>query len=148
MKHALFRFIGMLVVFGVTAPDSAQAIQTHAAPEGLYIHQLGHVLFALAMFGFAYRIRHSRLRGEKSWLFMAIGAGLLGLWNGWAFAGHVFSVDTLWLQAKFDVHPGLHVVSSYAQMDHLLCVPALFCIYLSLRKMTVDSRKRRAKEAD
>jgi len=149
MKKFIGDFLYLPVVFGgFLLPQSAWAIQTHAAPEGLYIHQIGHVLFALAMLGFAYRIRNSRLRREKSWQLMAIGSGLLGLWNGWAFVGHFMGVGNIWIQDKFDIYPGLHVLAYYAQMDHLLCVPALFCIYLALRKMTLDFRKRHKHETE
>ncbi len=147
MRKLFGALLYLAVVFGgLFLPESVWAIQNHAAPEGLYIHQIGHILFALAMLGFAFRIRNSRLRREKSWQLMAVGSALLGLWNGWAFAGHFLRVENVWIQDKFAAYPGLHVLAYYAQMDHLLCVPALFCIYLALKKMTLEFRKRHKHE--
>ncbi|RUM34740.1 MAG: hypothetical protein DSY58_07745 [Desulfobulbus sp.] len=149
MKYSFYRLVLLAaVIWTGFLPTSAWAIQSHAAPEGLYIHQIGHVLFALAMFGFAWRIRHSRLRSERSWLFMAVGAGLLGVWNGWAFLGHYFCMETPWLMAQFAAHPGLHLLRSLTQMDHLLCVPSLICIYLGLKRMTVEAKEAGSQKAD
>ncbi len=65
------------------------AIQSHGQPEGLYAHQIGHLLFGLAMVGFAVRILISRLARQKPWRQMAIGSFLLACWNGWAFIAHI-----------------------------------------------------------
>ncbi len=126
---------------GLLLPESAFAIQTHGAPEGLYIHQIGHVLFASAMLGFAWRIGQSRLRRDTAWRLMSCGAVLLALWNGWAFSGHFFRSNTLWAGHAVPSDHGMALVVYYSQMDHLLCVPALLCIYFALRKMTAASRK-------
>lgn len=122
----------------------AFALQTHAAPEGLYAHQIGHVLYFLAMAGLVYKIRNSQLRGSAAWRWIATGGFLLGLWNTWAFVGHV--VETLVPQNHFvgsveSGHTALRMVSLldylywFLRMDHLICVPALICIYLGLHRM-------------
>ncbi len=129
-------------------PTSAHAIQTHAAPEGLYVHQIGHILFAIAMLGFALRIRRSSLIKEKSWHLMSTGAVLFALWNGWAFLGHImdrliplahFSRGSAGLKSILDVQSPIDVLYYIFKMDHLLCVPALVFIYLALRRMTTQS---------
>jgi len=138
-------------------PVPAYAIQTHGAPEGLYVHQIGHILFAIAMFGFAVRIRRSRLADEKSWRLMSTGAVLFALWNGWAFLGHIldslipqtdFSRGSGGLQSILDVHAPIDVLYYLFKMDHLLCVPALIFIYLALRRMTTPPADPVAEEAD
>ena len=128
-------------------PTPALALQTHAAPEGLYVHQIGHVLFAIAMFGFALRIRGSRLNKEKSWRLMSIGAVLFALWNGWAFFGHIlvmlipkgdFSRGSHGLKSILALHSPIDVLYYLFKMDHLLCFPALLFIYLALKRMTAQ----------
>ncbi|WP_456386834.1 hypothetical protein [Desulfolithobacter sp.] len=122
----------------------AFALQTHAAPEGLYAHQIGHVLYFLAMAGLVYKIRNSQLWGNAAWRRIALGGFLLGLWNTWAFVGHV--VEALLPRNHFigsveHGHTAIRMVSSLdylywiLRMDHLICVPALVCIYLGLRRM-------------
>lgn len=146
MKHIVVLSAIRAALFLVAvSPVPAHAIQTHAAPEGLYVHQIGHILFAIAMLGFAFRIRHSRLNKENAWRLMSVGAVLFALWNGWAFFGHIldmlipqtdFSRDGIGLKSILDVHSPIDVLYYLFKMDHLLCVPALVCIYLALRRMT------------
>ena len=131
----------------VVLPAPAYAIQIHGAPEGLYVHQIGHVLFAVAMVGFALRIRKSRLGREKAWQYMSIGALLFALWNGWAFLGHIFDVlmppgdlltNSTGLQSLLVVHSPVDLLYYVFKMDHLLCIPALVFVYLALRLMAAQ----------
>ena len=131
----------------VVLPVPAYAIQIHGAPEGLYVHQIGHILFAVAMVGFAIRIRKSRLGREKSWQYMSIGALLFALWNGWAFLGHIFDVlmpledfltGSTGQQTLLAVHSPVNLLYYVFKMDHLLCIPALVFVYLALRLMTAQ----------
>lgn len=140
----LFTFWSSLFLTAVI-PLPAFALQTHAAPEGLYVHQIGHILFAVAMFGFALRIRRSRLSTEKSWRLMSRGAILFGLWNGWAFLGHILAVlipktdfnrDSHGLKSILVIHSPMDVLYYIFKMDHLLCFPALLLIYCALKRMT------------
>lgn len=133
---------GPVLVFVSASP--ALAIQSHGAPEGLYVHQIGHLLYGLAMLGFAYRIRISKLAATRSWRHMALGAILLACWNGWAMIGHsvskFISSDSFILNEQGArialVMDTLEAWFYYIfKMDHLICVPALFFIYLALRKM-------------
>jgi hypothetical protein len=131
----------------VVMPAPAYAIQIHGAPEGLYVHQIGHILFAVAMIGFALRIRKSRLGMEKAWQYMATGALLFALWNGWAFLGHIldelmppgdFCIGSTGLQSLIVVDSSIDLLYYVFKMDHLLCIPALVYVYLALRLMTVE----------
>jgi hypothetical protein len=140
----LYAFPAVTVLLAVL-PVPAYAIQTHGAPEGLYVHQIGHILFATAMIGFAVRIRRSRLADEQAWSLMSIGAILFALWNGWAFLGHIlnelipqtdFSRGSTGLQSLLDLHAPIDVLYYLFKMDHLLCVPALVFIYIALKRMT------------
>lgn len=124
------------------------AIQAHGSPEGLYAHQIGHLLFGLAMVGFAVRILISKLTEEKSWQWMAIGALMLACWNGWAFVAHFLEeaipLANFQLNGK-GVKVGLWMNSPIEwfyylfKMDHLVSIPALLFIYLALRRMNGHS---------
>ena len=136
--------LAALCLVAVT-PTPAHAIQIHTAPEGLYVHQFGHILFAIAMLGFALRVRQSRLSKEKAWRLMSVGAVLFALWNGWAFFGHIleilipqthFSRGSDGLKSILELHSPIDALYYFFKMDHLLSVPALVFIYLSLRRMT------------
>jgi hypothetical protein len=145
MKNtALTAGIGLAILFLAVTPEAAHALQTHAAPEGLYTHQIDHVLFTLAMFGFAFRIRRSRLKEDKAWRMMAVGALLFALWNCWAIAGHFttllispedFIRDSQGLKSSLVLQQPLHGIYYILKMDHLICLPALFFFYLALRRM-------------
>ena len=146
MRYSRIRapFCGILFL-GLFFPPAAVALQAHAAPEGLYVHQIGHVLFALAMVGFALRIRSSRLHGQKSWRLMEVGAHLFALWNLWAFCGHLvtlyvpgadFVMDGSSFDAALLLRSPVDILYYILKLDHLLCIPALLYIYLALKKMS------------
>lgn len=120
------------------------AIQTHGAPEGLYAHQTGHILYGLAMVGFALRIHLSPLAQQRSWRLMTRGAVLLACWNGWAFIAHILDRTVLsehFLHNAQNVKIALNMQTLVDwlyylfKMDHLICVPALIFIYLALHDM-------------
>jgi len=122
----------------------AHAIQAHGPPEGIYVHQIGHILFGMAMLGFALRIRISRLMVRKSWQLMALGALLLFFWNGWAFIAHIlaakvpasdFITNNQGIRMWMIIHNPVDLCYFIFKMDHLLCVPAIICIYRSLKRM-------------
>jgi hypothetical protein len=145
-QPVLRSFIPAAVLFllALLAPDPALAIQSHRAPEGIYVHQIGHVLFGMAMLGFALRIRISRLMVRKSWQLMALGALLLFFWNGWAFVAHIlaakvpasdFVTNEEGIRLWMIIHNPVDFFYYIFKMDHILCVPAIFCIYRSLKRM-------------
>ncbi|HHD56190.1 MAG TPA: hypothetical protein ENK89_00735 [Desulfobulbaceae bacterium] len=144
-KILLLRILTVSFLLQCTlATSPAFAIQLHGPPEGLYVHQIGHVLYGLAMLGFAFRIRVSRLAHMTAWKLMTLGAFLLACWNGWAFIAHILdirvpSIDFLLNEQGIKMGLILRTPVDWLyylfKMDHLICVPALLCIYLSLRRM-------------
>jgi len=116
----------------------AYAFQEHGPPEGLYIHQLAHIFFALSMTGLWYGIRSSsRFRDNPGWQFIATGAALLTLWNLVTFTGHIFSIFTLpgirhdgqaipiWMEWTW------HIL----KLDNIVCVAAMLYFYAGLKKL-------------
>lgn len=124
--------------------EPAYGIQTHKAPEGLYIHQIGHILFGASMAGFMWRIKRSRLYSNKAWKYMAKGAFLLAVWNVWAFSGHVieeiipasqFITESHGMKSALIKQSYFEFLYCILKMDHLVCVPAIIFIYLALREL-------------
>ncbi len=138
-----------LLVCGLILPSStAFAIQTHGSPEGLYIHQVGHIVYAIAMAGLAFGIWKSELNSKSGWRLLSWGAVFLTVWNIWAFCGHF--VETLIPADHFAgviAHRNKVVLMKtwidycffILKMDHFVCVPALVFFYLGLKRMQSHS---------
>jgi len=125
------------------SPTAATAFQSHPAPEGLYVHQLAHWFFILAMAMLAYWLQVNGFTRERGWRLIQVSCVLLILWNLVAFAGHwveemisdaAISGEPDWTQRIIveSVWAGLY----YAlKMDHLVQVPAMLCLLLGIRSL-------------
>lgn len=133
---------GLLLGFSA-GPPPVFALQTHGGPEGLYVHQGGHLFLIFSLVIFLVNVRRSGLEVERAWQLLYWGAFLFVLWNIWAFIGHL--VEVLVPESLFVVLPGRPVpslvMSSWREaayyvlkMDHLLCLPALVFFYAGLRR--------------
>ena len=115
-KTVVFSAIWSALLLVAVIPTPAHAIQTHAAPEGLYVHQVGHVLFAL----------------WNGWAFFGhILESLIPLTH--------FSRGSAGLKSILDVNSSIDVLYYLFKMDHFICFPALVFIYIALRQMTAQS---------
>lgn len=126
----------------VGGAENCWALQSHGPPEGLYVHQMSHLLFSGAL---AYLFWHTRKRPalkSKGWRYLQIFCVLLICWNMLAFVGHEAYgflqvedfVNSGSLQG-FIAPPVSFVKMLYyvTKMDHLLNVPALLALVVSLR---------------
>lgn len=141
------RLIGHLVAaWLLVSAQPATAAQVHAAPEGLYVHQIGHLIFILAMGILIYWLRQRRLTHHLGWRRLQYAALFFVLWNVDAFLTHLLEsrpdlftpLEIGTWQARITAIPGreLQVALYYlAKMDHLLCVPAIVFLYLALREL-------------
>lgn len=122
-------------------PENAYAFQVHGRNEGLYVHQIAHILYAFSVAALAYKLKKTRLTEKRAWRLTAIGMLILTIWNIWAFSGHI--VAYLIPQKDIGPIPGtdtpgiclnswLDVAYYILKFDHLLSVPAMFLIYLGL----------------
>jgi hypothetical protein len=137
------REIAATFVIGLTlcVPESVFAFQSHAGHEGLVGHQMAHVFFAGAMGILAYWLHANRFTDRKGWRLVQISCLLFILWNIGAIFGHWvedripdasligepdwtqrLSVDVEWASAYYVL-----------KMDHLLCVPAIICLFAGIR---------------
>ena len=143
-----FRF-GMILLtasLGICLdPVQAFALQSHGPPEGYYTHQLAHVLFALSMVGLAYWLEVNRFTKERGWRLIQISCLLFFLWNLVALSGHFVEVrippdlieghGTGWGQRLLAGGGSYAVFYYFLKMDHLVCVPAILCLFLGIRNL-------------
>jgi hypothetical protein len=127
------------------APDKAWALQIHSSPEGLYVHQLAHILFAFSMAVLAYWLEINRFVEERGWRLIQISCLLFLLWNLVAFTGHYVEVRIppnmiegragSWNQKIMIQGDSLTVVYYFLKLDHLVCVPAILCLFFGIRDL-------------
>lgn len=130
------------IIMALASPS--WATQTHGEPEGLYGHQLAHLFFIFSMGLLIYWLRHRNLVKEKAWRYIQYSALLFILWNVDTFAVHfldeqvdiirISKLDTWHMQIDTSAaYTHLGIIYYLAKLDHLLCVPALLCLYLGLK---------------
>lgn len=128
----------------VLSPQQAWAIQSHPSPEGLYVHQLAHVVFIIAMAFLVYWLEVNRLTRQRGWRYIQVSALLFILWNCAAIFGHLaeemvprdlFVGGSNWSQKLTignNIWAGIFFV---LKLDHLLCVPAMVCLFVGIRTL-------------
>ncbi len=144
----------LLSIFMVLAvfimPEQAMAVQTHTAPEGLYVHQFAHIFYAAALGYLFWDLRRNTF-SSKGWKLLQVFCILMILWNVVAFTSHTLAefIDKsdltsqagyLATQLQGPFTP-LKVSFYLAKFDHLFSVPALLFLFLSLRTLYRNSCK-------
>jgi hypothetical protein len=139
-----------LILF-VAMPEFAWAFQPHAAPEGHYVHQMAHILFMGALAYLYWHIGRAQVSASKGWKYLQIFCLLIFLWNVLTFTGHAAAVHVLpediIIQGKTwnsYIQPPYHtakILYYFARLDHLLSVPAMFFLCLSLKTFHAEAMK-------
>ena len=140
-------------------PGDALATQAHGAPEGIYAHQMAHILFILSMGFFIHWLRERKLIKEVGWRFIQYAAFFLILWNLDAFLVHLIDDQLGLIQVKriglwhIQLNAGkdgniLEILYYFAKLDHLFCVPALLFLYYGLRRLLKENHSTIAKQED
>jgi hypothetical protein len=131
--------VALALVLGL--PRTALALQPHGHPEGLYVHQVAHILFAGAMIFLLYHLRKERLVALRWFTWAGI---LFILWNLNAFAGHTaetFIEPQDFLGGSAQLSPQLLMFGPAAwiyyvtKLDHLILVPAFILLYYGLQAL-------------
>jgi len=132
----------LLLLALTVVPGNAWAVQTHGAPEGLYVHQLAHVFYAAAMCYLFLAIRQSAFK-SRGWYFLQVFAVFMVLWNVVAFTGHSltslidssdFTRETGYLSTRLQgPFTSVKIWYYFTKLDHLFSVPSLFCLYLGMK---------------
>ncbi|HID69232.1 MAG TPA: hypothetical protein EYP35_01950 [Desulfobacterales bacterium] len=133
----------LLTVF-LVFPNQAQALQSHAAPEGIYVHQLAHVFFLAALCYLFWDIRRSSFP-SKGWRFLQLFCVFMIIWNIVAFTGHwiggsIESSDIIYDSGYLTTRIAgpittIKLLYYLTKLDHIFSVPAMFCLYLCLRSL-------------
>ncbi len=119
----------------------ALAVQHHGGTEGLVAHQIGHLLF---MAGMVYLListwceRHSASGWPEFTTFLVF----ILLWNLLTFSGHWLAeyINPNQFQNQgghhiyFTIHSSADLLFYLSRLDHLLLLPALYFLFLALRK--------------
>lgn len=135
---AVFTPMLLLALFS----GEAMALQVHDGSEGLVVHQLAHMQYLGALGYLLWDIRRSAFSGI-GWLYLQWFCWLMMLWNFLAFFGH-FAQTALPVEAiaKEDGYLSSILLLPFSfsklmyyftALDHLLCTPALFFLYLAMR---------------
>jgi hypothetical protein len=139
LRAAWIAPVALALVVGL--PRTALALQPHAAPEGLYVHQMAHILFAGTMMFLLYYLRKERLPGLRWFTWAGI---LFILWNLNALVGHtaeVFVEPQDFLGTPADLYRRLLMSGPAAwayyltKLDHLILVPAFILLYFGLQAL-------------
>ncbi len=149
-------FLGVFFSCFLLQPENAWALQSHGAPEGLYVHQMAHVFFFLALVYLYWDIRRSSFSG-KGWVYLKVFCVFMLIWNIVAFVGHAVAlhIDAHIIPASGYLHSRIQgpitlhkVVFFITKFDHVLAVPALFFLYVGMRSLYRSSVKKHTGKAE
>jgi hypothetical protein len=136
------------------APDQAWAIQSHGTTESIYVHQMAHLFYTAALSYLFWDVGRSSFPG-KGWRYLQIFCVLMILWNLLAFSGHwlgfhIADSDIVRPAGYFSSQLSgplsvIKLIYFSATLDHLLSVPALVFLFLSLRTLYHTSEEAEEK---
>lgn len=152
MKHFAGRVSRRLAIgagvpgFVLCGAQAALATQSHGAPEGLYAHQMAHILFIFSLGVLIYWLREHSLTRDPGWRYVQYAAFFLILWNMDAVLAHYLDgrlglfaiVDEGGWEARIHLAHGtdrLLLLYFFAKLDHLFCVPGIVFLYAGLRRL-------------
>ncbi len=154
MKKTLAEYFTAILVILQVLPESAWALQPHGAPEGIYVHQMSHLLFAGAL---VYLYMHTRRTPElqsKGWKYLQTFCILFAFWNVLALVGHEAAKfinvgdiinSSTWNEQIVGPLTSIKVVYFITKMDHLIYVPALLFLVIALRTLSKEALKENEK---
>jgi len=130
--------------------DAALATQAHGSPEGIYAHQIAHIIFAFSMGILIYWLRERNLVKEAGWQLIQYAALFFILWNIDTIAVHFLDEQIDIIQVKridfwlmqINANNGqrsLETLYYFVKLDHLLCVPGMLLLYFGLRRLLKDA---------
>jgi hypothetical protein len=145
-----------VVLCALLSPGLAWAFQSHPAPEGLYVHQLAHVLFGVAMGILAYWLQVNGFVQQRGWRLIQISCVLFVLWNLSTFLGHwveervaadVMVGEPDWTQ-RIILNSAITRLYYCVKLDHFICVPAMICLLVGIRSLYKCALKGEGKARD
>ena len=132
----------LTTAFILLCPSLTWALQHHDAPEGLYVHQMAHILFMASLVYLVWDIRRNAFSG-RGWRYLLLFCLFMFFWNLLALVGHDIAVhlsksdfftDSTYLYTRISGPFSFAKLTFYiAKLDHLISVPALFFLFMALR---------------
>jgi hypothetical protein len=147
LRMTPLKLVPGFLVLSLFVSEPAMAIQSHPAPEGLYVHQIAHLCFIVAMGFLAYWLEVNRFTCQKGWRYIQIAAILFLCWNVIAFFGHwveekvpkeLFIGDPDWSQRLVSGESLWADCFYVLKLDHLVCVPAIIFLYVGIKRLYMD----------
>lgn len=147
-RNNYIQSIGLILLLLLGQTESAWALQAHSAPEGIYVHQIAHVLFMGALAYLYWHTRRSQVLVSKGWKYLRLFCILLFCWNLLAFVGHEafehlsptdFIDKGSWKEQIAAPLSFTKVLYFITKMDHFLNVPALLALVISLRTFYLEA---------
>ncbi len=138
--------LALLLLFGST--ESCWALQSHSAPEGVYVHQMSHLLFMGALIYLYWHTRRTPELSSIGWKYLQTFCILFASWNILALVGHEafeyltpvdFIEKSSWNEQIAAPITPVKILYFITKMDHLLYVPALLALVKSLRTFCQDA---------
>lgn len=141
----------LVLILTALCPNPLFAIQAHGGNEGVVVHQMGHVFFLVSMGAFVYWLRGSGISEKAGWRCIMWFALLMGLWNLDVLVMHYLDEQGGLLQVS-KTGPWQILIQSennssflallyyLGKLDHLICAPALYFLYLGLARIKAGLR--------
>ena len=132
------------------APSDCWALQPHAAPEGLYVHQMSHILFMGALIYLFWHTRRTPELKGRGWIYLQIFCLLFAGWNLLALVGHEsikllelsdFIDKASWNERLAPPITPIKLLYFVTKMDHLIYVPALVALVVALRTLAKEAEE-------
>ncbi|MFZ2088653.1 MAG: hypothetical protein WAU47_08770 [Desulfobaccales bacterium] len=150
MHRRLTRILCGLVTFVLLTPRPSLALELLWETQGSYVHQMAHLLFAVAMVFLIYEIRRGQLRGTPGFRNLMWACIFLTWWNLDSIIGHALDWS---LQNPVILGEGLdrrllmedwHTWGYYLfKITHFfLPLPAFYFFYRSLREFSREEEAR------
>lgn len=138
-KHLGTSALTYVLLMSLASP--AWAVQTHGGTEGLVVHQVAHLLFAVGMGYLLLRIYRIQMK-TSGWFEFRVFLWLIVAWNLLTFFGHwlnEFVADSKFIQSDgetvaFSITSVEDTWFYLTRFDHLLLVPSFLFLFLALRK--------------
>ncbi len=141
-------FTFLTVLGTLLDPSPSWALQSHETPEGLYVHQMAHIIFMVSLAYLAWGIHRIAFSG-RGWKHLQFFCFLMFLWNGIALIGHSVSItinksdffteSTYWYTELSGPFTLSKVIYYIAKLDHIASVPALLFLFLALRSFYISA---------
>jgi len=139
----------ILILIFIFFPISAEAIQLHTYPEGLYSHQFAHAFFAFSMLVLIYVIKKKKIDYNKGWNFLIYSAWCFIIWNLVAMTGHYLAAKDIFfinnsgkinaVLISKDKHEFETIIYYISKLDHIFLIPGFIFLYLAFNKFLKEN---------